>query len=52
MNSLKICEVCGRVLQEKVKQPDRVVIIVKVICEKCNKENGNKQQTEQRPCKC
>jgi hypothetical protein len=40
MNKLEICKMCGRVLQEKVKEPNKVVIIIKVTCKEC-KENEN-----------
>jgi DNA-directed RNA polymerase subunit M/transcription elongation factor TFIIS len=37
-NKLEICKKCGNVLTKKIEQPDRVVIIIKVVCESCKKE--------------
>ena len=40
MNNLEICKKCGKVLTDKVKEPDKVVIVIKVICKECNKDKN------------
>jgi len=35
MNNLEICKKCGAVVKNNINQPDKVVIIIKVICKKC-----------------
>jgi hypothetical protein len=38
MNSLEICKKCGIVVKNNIIEPDKVVIIVKVICEECKQK--------------
>jgi ribosomal protein L32 len=46
MNNLEVCKKCGTVVKNNITEPDKVVIIVKVICKDCvnnkNKNNENK----------
>jgi len=35
VNKIEVCKVCGAILTKKVQEPDRVVIVVKVICKDC-----------------
>ena len=42
-NNLKVCEKCGTVLTKKVQEPNKVVIVIKVICKECKKNETDKQ---------
>jgi len=40
MNRLEVCKVCGAILTKKVKEPDRVVIVIKVVCKDCKEPDS------------
>jgi ribosomal protein L40E len=49
MNNLEVCKKCGDVVKNNITEPDRVVIVTKTICKKCNNNNNVKPLKENLP---